>query len=210
MLRVGLTGGIGCGKSTVAAMLRELGCHVLDADLIARRLIEPGQPAYDEILHEFSEDVLAADRSVDRARLASIVFADSARLACLNAIVHPRVLAEEDRQLAELERSDPRGVAVIEAALLVESGFYLRLDRLIVVWCRPEQQMARLTEPGYGRGMTREQAERRIASQLDIEEKRLLADDVIDCSGTLEETHRQVTELVRRLKSLARPTRSSL
>jgi dephospho-CoA kinase len=209
MLRAGLTGGIGCGKSTVAAMLRDLGCHVLDADRLARELVEPGLPAYNDILREFGEEILAPDRGVDRARLASIVFADPARLARLNAILHPRVLVEEDRELAELERSDPRGVAVVEAALLIESGFYLRLDRLIVVWCRPEQQMARLTEPGFGRVMTREQAERRIAAQMSIEEKRRLADDVIDCSGSVQETRTQVTALVQRLKDMARNSAAS-
>jgi len=203
MLRVGLTGGIGCGKTTVAALMRNLGCHVLEADRLAHRLIEPGQPAYDEILHEFGEEILTPDRSVDRARLAAIVFSDPQRLAKLNTIVHPRVLAEEDNELRELERVDPHGVAVVEAALLIESGFYQRLDRLVVVWCRPEQQMARLTEPGFGRVLTPEEAKRRIAAQLDIREKRRLADDVIDTSGTMEETQRQVTTLVEKLKRLA-------
>jgi dephospho-CoA kinase len=203
MLRVGLTGGIGCGKSVVAAAMAGLGCHIVYADKIAHQVIEPGQPAYDEIVREFGREILGANLNVDRARLASIVFADSARLTCLNAIVHPRVLEEEDHQMRELERNDPQGVAVVEAALLIESGFYRRLDRLVVVWCRPEQQLARLTDASHGRGMSQEDAERRIASQLSLEEKRRMADDVIDCSGTLDETQRQVHALVARLKSLA-------
>jgi dephospho-CoA kinase len=203
MLRVGLTGGIGCGKSTVAVMMADLGCRVVYADKIARDLAEPGRPAYNDIVREFGPQILAPDRGVDRKRLASIVFGDPARLARLNAIVHPRVLEEEDRQMNALERADPHGVAVVEAALLIESGFYRRLDRLVVVWCRPEQQLARLTDPAYGRDMLPEDARQRISAQLSLEEKRRMADDVIDCSGTIEETHRQVAAVVKRLKSLA-------
>jgi dephospho-CoA kinase len=203
MLRVGLTGGIGCGKSTVAAMMRELGCHVLEADPLAHRLIEPGQPAREDVVREFGREILDAAGRVDRGRLAEIVFADPARLARLNAIVHPRVLAELDRELDRLARVDPSGIAVVEAALLIESGYHRGLDRLVVVWCKPEQQLARLTDPAFGRGMDLHQAKRRIASQLGLEEKRKLATDEIDCSGSLAETRRQVASLVDRLKQLA-------
>lgn len=203
MLRVGLTGGIGCGKSAVAAMMRDLGCHVLDADKMAHRLIEPGQPAYEEVVREFGREILDAQGRVARAKLAEIVFADPARLAYLNAIIHPRVLAELDVELARLARNDSRGVAVVEAALLVESGYHHSLDRLIVVWCTPEQQLARLTDAASGRGMSPEHARRRIAAQLSLAEKRKLASDEIDCSGTMDQTRRQVTALVERLKRLA-------
>lgn len=203
MLRVGLTGGIGCGKSTVAAMMRELGCHVLDADELAHRLIEPGQPAYEDIVREFGREILSPAARVDRAKLGAIVFADPARRATLESFIHPRVFETRAQELRRLEEADPHGVAVIEAALLVEAGYYKQLDRLIVVWCRPEQQLARLTDPAFGRGMTGEQAQRRLAAQLDLAEKRELADDEIDGSGTLEETRRQVVALVEKLKRLA-------
>jgi dephospho-CoA kinase len=203
MLRAGLTGGIACGKSAVAAMMRELGCYVLDADRMAHRLIEPGQPAYDDVVREFGREILDEQGRVVRAKLADIVFADPAPLARLNAIVHPRVLRELDVELDWLARSDSQGVAVVEAALLVESGYHHSLDRLIVVWCTPEQQLARLTDPAYGRGMTVEQARQRIAAQMSLAEKRKLADDEIDCSGTMDQTRRQVTELVEHLKRLA-------
>ena len=186
--------------------MRELGCHVIDADRIARDLVEPGRPAFAEIVREFGQEVVAPDGGLDRPTVASIVFSDPRRLATLNAIVHPRVMEEEDRQLAELQKADPSGVAVVEAALLIESGFYRRLDRLIVVWCRPEQQLARLTEAAYGRRMAREDAERRMAAQISIDEKRRLANDVIDASGTIAETRPQVTALVDHLKSLAAAT----
>jgi dephospho-CoA kinase len=132
MLHVGLTGGIGCGKSTVAAMMADLGCHVIYADRISRQLLDPGKAAYEDVVREFGPEILAADRTVDRARLASIVFNDAARLAKLNAIIHPRVYEEEDRILKDLEHADQHGIAVVEAALLIEAGSYKRLDRLIV------------------------------------------------------------------------------
>jgi dephospho-CoA kinase len=213
MLRVGLTGGIGCGKSTVAEMMRELGCRIVEADKIAHRLIEPGQAAYDEVVREFGGAILSTATApnqmprIDRARLAAIVFASDAaapaRLARLNAIIHPLVLAEEDREFARLGGEDPRGVAVVVAALLVEAGFHKRLDRLVVVWCTPEQQLKRLTDAASGRALTRAQAQSRIAAQMDLNEKRKVADDEIDNSGTLEETQRQVAALVARLKQQA-------
>jgi dephospho-CoA kinase len=206
MLRVGLTGGIGCGKSTVAAMMAELGCHVLNADKMAHALIAPGEPAYDDVVRKFGTHILAADGSVDRARLAAVVFADADKLASLNAIVHPRVLRELDRELERLARLDPHGVAVVEAALLIESGYHRNLDRIILVTCTREQQLERLTNPAFGRAMSREQAEQRIASQMPVEEKRKQAAgklDEIDCSCSLDSTRRQIQRLVEQLKQTA-------
>jgi dephospho-CoA kinase len=200
MLRAGLTGGIASGKSAVAEMMRELGCYVLDADRMAHRLIERGHAAYDAVVSEFGREILDGEGRVLRPKLADIVFADPARLARLNAIVHPRVLANLDIELDWLAQSDPQGVAVVEAALLIESGYHHNLDRLIVVWCTAEQQLARLTS---GRGMTAEQARQRMAAQMSLEEKRKLADDEIDCSGTMDHTRRQVMALVGRLKQMA-------
>jgi len=199
MLRVGLTGGIGCGKTTVARMMAELGCHVLNADKMAHAVIAPGQPAYDEIRREFGEHVVTADGSIDRARLAGVVFADAKRLAALNAIVHPRVLREVDRELERLSRSDPRGVAVVEAALLIEARYHESLDRLVLVSCSREQQLERLTNPAFGRGMSRQQAEQRIAAQMPLEQKRNLPHEEIDCSGSLDHTRKQVRKLVEQL-----------
>jgi dephospho-CoA kinase len=202
MLRAGLTGGIGCGKSTVAAMMSELGCRVLDADSLARDLAEPGQPAFPEIVQAFGKEILGTDGRMDRSQMAHLVFSDASKLAKLNAILHPRVIAEQQRQLAEILRTDPKAVAVVEAALLVEAGYHKSLDRLIVVWCRPEQQIERLTKPG-GRAMSREDAQRRIAAQMPADEKRRLATDEIDNSGSIAETRAHVVELVARLKKMA-------
>jgi dephospho-CoA kinase len=202
MLRVGLTGGIATGKTTVVGMLRELGCQVIEADKVAHRMIEPGGPAYREVVHEFGRGILTPEELVDRAKLGAIVFADPRRLARLNEIVHPYVLEEQVQQLATIERADPHAIAVVEAALLIEAGFDKRLDLLVVTWCKPEQQLARLTEQGTGRGLTLEQARQRIAAQMPVDEKRKRADEVIDCSGSLEHTRAQVIELCAKVKNI--------
>jgi dephospho-CoA kinase len=196
---VGLTGGIASGKSIVAARMRELGLAVLNADLLAHRLMEPGQPAYEDVVREFGRDVLAADGTLDRKKLGEIVFRDAARRERLNWIVHPRVIEAREEQLKQMEKENPRGLAIVEAALLVEAGYYKMLDQLIVCSCRPEQQMERLR----ARGLTEEEARQRIAAQLPLAEKLRLADEVVDCSGTIEETLRQTDEVVARLLTLA-------
>lgn len=200
MLRLGLTGGIACGKSAVAAMLRELGFPVLDADALAHKLTEPGQPGYDEILRAFGSSILAADRRIDRVKLAAIVFADPAKLARLNAIAHPRVEAATHAQFDEWALDGTRDAAFVEAALLVEAGYHKRLDGLVVACCHPEQQLERLR----ARGLTEEEAQLRIAAQLPIAEKLRYATEKIDCSGSLEETRRQVETLAAKLRH---PTR---
>jgi dephospho-CoA kinase len=206
MLRVGLTGGIGCGKSTVAAMMAELGCHVLNADKMVHALFAPGEPAYNDVVDKFGKHILAPDRSVDRARLAAVVFADGDKLAALNAIVHPRVLREIDLELDRLSRSDPHGIAVVEAALLIESGYHRSLDRIILVTCTRAQQLERLTNPAFGRNMSCEQAEQRIAAQMPAAEKRKQAAgklDEIDGSCSLDSTRKQVGALVGQFKQKA-------
>jgi dephospho-CoA kinase len=202
MLRVGLTGGIATGKTTVAAILRELGCHMLDADKIAHRMIEPGGAAYDGVVREFGRGILTSDGRVDRPKLGAIVFADPALLGRLNAIVHPPVLDAQDRELAAIERAEPHAIAVVEAALLIEAGYTKKLDCLVVTWSTPAQQLARLTQHGAGRGLTVEQARQRIAAQMPVEEKRSLADEVIDCSGSLEHTREQVIALLAKLQRM--------
>jgi dephospho-CoA kinase len=199
MLRAGLTGGIACGKSVVAAMLREFGCAVLEADPLAHELIEPGRPAFAEIVREFGPGVLEPGGRIDRAKLGAIVFADPEKLSRLNHIVHPRVFEELERCLGELARPGGPQVAVVEAALLVETGYDRQLDRLIVVWCRPEQQRERLAS----RGLSPEQAESRIAAQMPVEEKRRRATDEVDTSGSLAETRQQVERLAAKLKQAA-------
>lgn len=200
MLRVGLTGGIASGKSTVAEILREQGCEIIEADLLAHEYLKPENPVSQEVIREFGPQILDASGAIGRAKLGEIVFGDPKKLARLNAITHPRVLREISHRLDELARPGGPAVAVVVAALHIEAGYHKNFDRLVVACCRSEQQLERLLQ----RGLSREQAEKRIASQMPIEEKRRLADDVIDCSGTLEETRRQTIALAAKLRQLAK------
>jgi dephospho-CoA kinase len=200
MLRVGLTGSIAVGKSFVASVLRELGCHVIDADEIARAVVAPGTPGLRAVIEEFGPEFLRADGSLDRGRLAAVVFADERKRKRLNAILHPLIIAVQEERLKALEREDPNGIAVVEAALLVETGGYQRFDKLIVVHCRPEIQRERLMARNK---LTRDEAERWIAAQMAQEEKMRYADFLIDTSNGFEDTRRQVEEVYRRLRVLA-------
>ncbi len=196
MKRLGITGGIASGKSVVAGMLRELGFRVIDADALGHAAIEPGTRAYNEIVREFGAGVVGADGRIDRGKLGAIVFADGEKLKKLNAIVHPQVENEMVRLFGEWEKSGVKDAAFVEAALLVEAGYQKNLDGLVVAWCRPEQQMERL----LARGLSEAEARRRIAAQMPAEEKLPYAAEKIDCSGSLEETRRQVEELATKLR----------
>ncbi len=197
MKRLGLTGGIASGKSAVAGMLRELGFHVIDADSLGHEVMEPGTRAFEEIVREFGAGVIGADGRIDRGKLGALVFADRGKLEMLNAIVHPRVEEEMVRKFSEWERDGVSDAAFVEAALLVEAGYQKNLDGLVVAWCRPEQQLERL----QARGLSEEEARQRIGAQMPVEKKLAYATEKIDCSGTMEETRRQVEELAKKLKS---------
>lgn len=196
MHRFGLTGGIASGKSVVAAMLRELGFRVLDADALAHELIEPGHPAYEEIVREFGAGILDSKGRVNRKKLGAIVFADRAKLDHLNAIVHPRVEQAVFEKLREWEREVGSETVFVEAALLVEAGYQKKLDGMVVTWCKREQQLERLR----ARGMSEEEARQRTNAQMPVGEKLRHATEKIDCSGSLEETRRQVEALAAKLR----------
>jgi dephospho-CoA kinase len=198
MRKVGLTGGIASGKSTVAGMLRQSGFEVIDADSLARELLDPGQTTYEETLHEFGSGILdpkSATGQIDRKKLASVVFADRAKLDRLNAIIHPRVQETILRQFEEWACEGEMSVAFVEAALLVEAGYQNYLDGLVVTWCTPEQQLERLR----ARGLNEAEARGRIAAQLPVAEKLRLATEKIDCSGSLEDTRAQIQALAEKL-----------
>ena len=199
MLKVGLTGSIAVGKSHVCEVFRELGCAVIDADQIAREVVEPGTKGLDLILNAFGKSVLRPDGSLDRQKLASIVFADEEKRLLLNSIVHPLVFEAQERWLNEREMDDPDGIAIIDAALMIEAGGYRRFDKLIVVWCEPELQLQRLMARD---DLGRIDAEKRIAAQMSQEEKKGYADFLIDTSGTLDNTRRQTEAVFRQLKAL--------
>ncbi len=197
MLKVGLTGSIAVGKSYVLGVLAELGCRVLDADRTAREVVEPGTPGLARIAEEFGEEVLAPDGSLDRKHLGAIVFADVEKRELLNSIVHPLVFAEQDRWLSEQERTVPEGIAVIDAALMIESGGYKRFDQLIVVWCDADVQLRRLMDRDH---ISESEAEKRISAQMPQSEKKKFADHLINTTYGFEDTRRQTEEVFRELK----------
>lgn len=198
MLTVGLTGGIASGKSAVARMFQEKGCRVIEADLVAHEFLKSSNPVAQQIVAEFGPGILDPSGAIDRAELGKLVFGNAAKLARLNALTHPPVLKEIAKQLADIARADESSIAIVVAALHIETGYYKTFDRLALAWCTREQQIARL----LGRGLTLEQAEQRIASQLPLDEKRKFATDVIDCSRTLTETKRQTEGILAHWRTL--------
>ena len=199
MLRYGLTGGIASGKSTVAAMLRGHGFSVLEADKISHALIEPGGAAYEEVIARFGREIVDADGRINRGRLGAMVFHDPEKLQQLNTMLHPRVEVELLRRLAELDECGTVAVVFVEAALIFEAGLDKRLDGVVVAWCLPEQQLARLME----RGMSEAEARQRIDAQMPVQKKLALAAEIIDCSGSMEETRSQVDALAAKLRAAA-------
>ncbi len=190
-LLVGLTGGLATGKSTVSDMLRALGCVVLDADALAREIVEPGQPALAAIAREFGPEVLRADGGLDRKRLGAIVFADPERRQRLEALTHPAIRERYLARLAELEAQGFEGIVVWDAPVMIESGGYRHVDRLVVVVTDAATQRAR----ALGRDGDRADAERKIACQMPLAEKARLADHVIDNSGDRATTEARTREV---------------
>lgn len=205
MLRVGLTGGLASGKSTVAGLMRGWGAYHLDADRIAHELMAPGGATHDAIAARFGPGVVGDGGAIDRAALAGIVFRDPAALADLNAIVHPRVREEIARRLErEAASASPEAVALVDAALLVESGIHRDLDALVLVACAPEMQVAR----AVARGMPEDEARRRVAAQAPLAAKRAVADHVIENDGTLEDLADAARRVWADLRRERRPPRA--
>jgi dephospho-CoA kinase len=200
MLKVGLTGGIATGKSFVVSVLGELGCEVLDADLTAREVVEPGQPAFNEIVAHFGNEILGQDGKLDRAKLGALVFADAGQREKLNAIVHPRVFESQAHWLAEVAERNPPAIAVVDAALMIETGSYRRFDKLIVVFCEPEIQLERLMARN---SLSREEALARISAQMPSNEKLKYADFTVNTSLGFEDTRRQAEALYHQLRALS-------
>ena len=200
MLRVGLTGSIAVGKSFVSGVLAGLGCHVVDSDELARKVVEPGTEGLRKVAGAFGAGIIREDGTLDRAALGAVVFGGEEKRALLNSILHPLIMAEQDALLNEWEQEDPRGVGIVDAALLVESGGFRRFDKLIVVHCRPEVQLERLMRRN---GLSREDALARINAQLPQAEKLKHADFAVDTSGSFEETRARVGEVYEQLRRLA-------
>jgi dephospho-CoA kinase len=205
VLKVGLTGGIASGKSTVARVFAELGAHVIDADAVARDLVPPGSPALAQVEKVFGTRVLRPDGALDRAALGAIVFADDEKRRTLEDILHPPILEEIDRRVAELERTGTVGTVVVDAALILELGLQARYDAVVVVWATPEQQEQRLVRRD---GISAEEARRRIAAQMPLAQKRLRADFVVDNSRDEAFCRADAGRVFRELTRLAEEARS--
>ena len=200
MLRVGLTGGLASGKSFVGHALRDLGCYLIEADELGHQVLLPGAEAYSAVIATFGSEIVDQDGFIDRHKLADIVFGEPELLAKLNSLVHPPVFQRQEKAIAEIAHRDPAAIVVVEAAILVETGSYKRFDRLIVVVCRPEQQLERAMKRG---AYTEEEVRARLSRQLPLEEKVRVADYVIDTSGPKEHTLEQVRALHSSLRSLS-------
>jgi dephospho-CoA kinase len=198
MLRVGLTGGLACGKSFVGEALRELGCLLVVADELGHEVLLPGGEAYDDVVAEFGREILNAAGEIERRALAAQVFGAPERLARLNALVHPPVLRREEELIAEFARREPDGIAVVEAAILIETGSWRRFDKIILVTCLEEQQVERAMRR---EGALLEDVRARLGRQMPIEEKRKYANFVIDTSREKEDTLRQTREVFEALRS---------
>jgi dephospho-CoA kinase len=203
MIIVGLTGGIASGKSLVARVFKDLGAHVIDADRIVHELLEPGQQAWQEVLAFFGGEIALPDRSIDRRKLGEIVFSDPAKRAWLNRCLHPKVFEVYTTQVKHLGERQPDAVVVFDAALLIETGYHKKMDKVVVVYSEEEQQLKRLMERDR---LSPERAMTRIRSQMPLGEKRTHADYVIDNRGTRKETERQAGEVFLKLKQQARRT----
>lgn len=200
MLLVGLTGGIASGKSVVAARLGEHGAVVVDADKIAREVVEPGTPALKRIAEEFGPGVIAADGSLDRAALGAIVFADEGKRSILNAITHPAILDLSQRRFREAGEADSDAIVVYDVPLLSEARGTAEFDVVVVVSAPEEVRIERMVSL---RGMSRAEAENRIRSQVPEEQRRALADVIIESGGTLDETLAQADRLWEDLRQRA-------
>jgi dephospho-CoA kinase len=198
MLRVGLTGGIATGKSTVGAMFVELGCHLIESDQITHQLFEPGQVVHAAVVKQFGNRILAPDGTIDRRILGDIVFKDPQARAKLNGLVHPAIIQRQQEWLQEMEAQDPHGIAIVDAALMIEVGTYRNYDKVIVVTCSPEMQRERLRARS---ALSEEEIESRIRSQMPAEEKIKYADFVIDNSGSIESTRVQVETVYQQLRA---------
>lgn len=210
MLRVGLTGGVACGKSTVARMFATFGAEVIDADKIVHELYRKGQPVYWEIVNHFGQEVLRPDDEIDRLRLAALAF-DGGRVQELNRIVHPAVVRRQQEWMREIASKHPDAIVVVEAALMLEAagrmeaGLRSRYDKIIVVTCRPEQKVERYAvRMGISEAAARSEVERRSRAQMPDHEKAALADYVIDNSGPREATRAKVEKVFSELRVLSR------
>lgn len=207
MLKLGLTGGIAAGKSIVGEMLVALGAHLIQADAVSHQLMQPGEAVYQEVVRAFGSGILNPDGRVNRARLAEAAFGGAnkaSRIQELNKIVHPAVVKKQDEWMESIGRRDPKAIAVVEAALILEAGVAKHFDRLLVVTCRPEQRVERwAARTRVDLETARREVTRRMVAQLPDEEKIKAADYIVDNSGSLDETRARVTKMFSKFRAEA-------
>lgn len=189
-----------CGKSSVSSMLAELGCLIVDADQISRKLVEPAAPAWKRIVRVFGSSILNKDRTIDRKKLAGIIYQDSEKRKILNSILHPVIVKEEERQVQEARRKNTHQITIVSAALLIETGHYKRFSKLVVVVCAKEKQIERIMKR---ENCTRGEALQRISAQLSSREKKTYGDYSINTSGPYPQTRKQVGHVYQKLRKLA-------
>lgn len=201
MLKIGLTGGLASGKTFVGEALAELGCHLIQADELGHQVLRSGGEAYQPVLREFGRGILGSDGEIDRGLLAEEVFDKPERLEILNGLVHPPVVRLEEEWFQQISRADPHGIAIVEAAILIETGSYRRFDRIIVVVVDEQEQIERAMRRG---GLTRDQVLARLHRQMPLAEKKKFADFIIDTSGPKSETLERAREVYESLRSIAK------
>jgi dephospho-CoA kinase len=201
MLIVGLTGGIGSGKSTVARMLKDEGAYVIDFDYLARLVVEPDKPAWRDIIDYFGPEILSPDRSLNRSALAKIIFSDDKSRKVLEGFTHQRIFEERDALVKAIKKKDPNAVVIIDFPLLFELGLSKKFDKVILAFVSRDVQLERVVKRD---GLPREEIERRLNAQIPIEEKKFLSDYIIDTNGSLNDTRDQVRKVTHELKELAK------
>jgi len=201
MLIVGLTGGIGSGKSVAARMFKDEGAYVIDLDELARRVVEPDKPAWRDVVSYFGTGILNPDRTVNRSALAEIIFSDPESRKALEGFTHPRIFEEQDTLVKAIKGQDPCSIVVIEFPLLFELRFQNKFDKIILVYAPKDAQIRRAGERD---GVSEEEVDKRLRAQISIEEKRLLSDYIIGNEGSLQSTRNQVREVMRELRKLSR------
>jgi len=200
MLVIGLTGGVASGKTTVSEVLREEGAILIDADQIARELVQPKTEAWQELVRAFGNEILERDGSIRRQKLASLIFSNPRQRSVLDRILHPRIREEIRRRLKGIEQKNPEALVVIDAPLLIETGGHREMDKVIVVACTETQQIERLRRRSQ---LSEDQARAMLSSQMPLEEKKRVADYVIGNDGSPEETRRKARDIFRELKEIA-------
>ena len=193
---IGLTGGISSGKDTVAAFLKELGAIIIDADEISREIVKPGMPAWEELVEEFGSEILSPDNTIDRTKLGKIVFNEPSQLQRLNGITHPKIIAEENRRIQQIEKSNPQAIIVVNAALLIESGNYKNMNKVIVVYADEKVQIERAMKRDR---LTLSEVQKRIDAQIPLNQKSKYADFLIDNNVTFKYTKEQVEKIFKTL-----------